>query len=759
MAHDVQGPLRVINPVATVLILGLLGLALAVGIAPNLNTRVVELGESAWPGYAAELRSDPVAPECSTEALETQLAACPAAGTEALAPADQGKDPFGDEDPFADGDDPFADGDDPFGDEDPFADGDDPFADGDDPFADGDDPFADGDDPFADEDDALADGDDPFAGADDPFATNGTKPSNCAALHNLAATCTERHERFSAISSRLTPSVRRFRAVELAVSDLAQFRYKKHLLVLLTLLGALSTTAHRMHIALRSPHSRLEHSVAQGAQLLAHLFLAVSCAHDWQVQTSSGAEAMQTELPVIWGAGFAALAVLNLWHLARPPDSLQPSPVSVVRLLMVVPLYAYMAIIAGLYFSGVEQHPSGQAIFLHKFIQIPTIYVGIGLYIWAGMMLSRTQVAPRFFDLLLPWKLPPAILAWLVIVLAALPTAYSGASGIFVIAAGGVIFERLRAAGTSPRMALAATAMSGSLGVVLRPCLVVVLVSVLNKQVTTEALFSRGLQVFALTAVLSFVAFWLWGRERIRMPDVGESLRGSLEALRPLLPYAALALGVLAIYAVVFKTTVNEHTAPLVLPAVLLALLLFDRAIARRDSPEIPAEARGVWPALTGATGESSHHIGALLMVMVCSVGLGGVVERSEAMSLVPTSFGSPFLTMVVLVAIMVLVGMTMDALGAVVLVSVTVASVAYDNGIDPVHFWMMVLVAFELGYLTPPVSLNHLLARQVIGEAAEVEAVDPKDGFFERHEHLIVPMIIMGTALLLVAFVPLAFY
>ena len=71
---------------------------------------------------------------------------------------------------------------------------------------------------------------------------------------------------------------------------------------------------------------------------------------------------------------------------------------------------------------------------------------------------------------------------------------------------------------------------------------------------------------------------------------------------------------------------------------------------------------------------------------------------------------------MTALVGLMVLVGMTMDALGAVVLVSVTLAKVAYDNGIDPVHFWMMVLVAFELGYLTPPVALNHLLARQVIG-------------------------------------------
>ena len=75
----------------------------------------------------------------------------------------------------------------------------------------------------------------------------------------------------------------------------------------------------------------------------------------------------------------------------------------------------------------------------------------------------------------------------------------------------------------------------------------------------------------------------------------------------------------------------------------------------------------------------------------------GGVVERAEVMDYFPADFGTPVLAMSALVFIMVLVGMTMDALGAVVLVSVTLADVAYTNGIDPVHFWMMVLVAFFL--------------------------------------------------------------
>ncbi len=312
------------------------------------------------------------------------------------------------------------------------------------------------------------------------------------------------------------------------------------------------------------------------------------------------------------------------------------------------------------------------------------------------------------------------------------------------------IYERLTAVGASPRMALATTAMSGSLGVVLRPCLVVVLIAVLNKQVTTDELFSNGLAVFGLTALLSLGAYLWWNRQPLKLPDFGEALPASMRAVRPLLPYLGIGLAVVLFYLVAFETVVNEYTAPFVLPVVLLALLAWDRSQAGEQD---------LWPRLTGATGETSHHIGALLLVMGGSVGLGGVVERAELLSLVPESLGSLWVTMTILVVVMVLVGMTMDALGAVVLVSVTVAKVAYDNGIDPVHFWMVVLVGFELGYLTPPVSLNHLLARQVIGPASEVQRVDPKAEWFERYEHLIVPMAIMGTALVLVAYVPLFFY
>lgn len=784
-----SGPLDRLLPPVTLAVLGFLLLALAVGVAPNFDTRLVNLGEGFWPGYAKDLRSDPTPPECDLAALEVRLRACPADATGAPAGAPGGGDPFGGEDPFAEEGAPGAEPapraeDDPFEGEDPFADAgdapapaaeDDPFG-GADPFAEGpaaeagagaapaDDPFG-GEDPFAagGADPAAgptADPDDPFAGGD-PFAEAPPTAAaeNCPALRSLADRCASRHADYTERVERLTPGVRRFRAVETAVSDFARFDYWKHLLSLLLLLGAFSTTARRQHIALREPETALEHRITQGLQLIVHLAFVVSSWADWQVGQQGTAEVEHRTLPLIWVGGFGALALVNLFHMIKLPAGLR-SGFSLVRLLTSVPLYVYMGLVALGYFQVLEGHDSGMAIYLHKFVQHPSIYIGIGLYIWAGMMLSETRLAQRVFDVLIPWRLPPAILAWLVVVLAALPTAYSGASGIFVIAAGAVVFHQLKKAGASPRLALSATAMSGSLGVVLRPCLVVVLVAILNKQVTTDELFSRGFQVFALTALLYLVAMLLRNRDGFTLAPLSEGATGTLRALKRIAPYVLVGVGVLVFQSVVLDTQISEHTAAFMLPAILIALVIYDTRFgafgANEDDDErlqeIPDRAL---PALTRATRESSGHIGALLMLMAGSVGLGGVVERAELMSLVPQDLGSPIAAMGILVVAMVLVGMTMDALGAVVLVSVTIAPLAYKNGIDPVHFWMMVLVAFELGYLTPPVAINHLLARQVIGDAARVEDIPVEGGWIARNEHLWLPMVVMGAALVLVAFVP----
>jgi len=770
-------------------VLSILIFTLGMGVAPNIDTRLVELGEHLWPGYARDIRpGPPPPPECNLEALEHRAATCnqtaptPETGARAGNP-----DLFGGDDPFADKPQHQRPDKDLFGGDDPFA----PPS------------RASGTSPPADSKSrsraAPPSGEvegDLFA---EPTAPTGTA-LNCAALRNLVDRCRVRHEAHDEILGRMTPANQLFRRIELLISSLAWFPYWRHLLACLVVLGGLTTTLSRKHIALRTPRGRIEHRVSEAAQLVANGSLAFSCAADTVVQMGSSAAATTPLLSAIWAVGFLAMMSVNVVHLARPPENSgaghRPG-----RLLMVVPLYAYLSIGSGVYFLLFEHHWSGQAIYLHKFAQVPAVYLGVGLYIWAGVLFSLTRVARLVFAALRPWGLPPPLLAWLVVVLAAFPTAYSGASGIFVMAAGAVIFEQLREAGASPRLALATTAMSGSLGVVLRPCLVVVLIATLNKQVTTADLYGKGLWVFGLTSLLFLVAMLARTRLTSGIRVSTASFRESLKNLLPLLPYAALTVLVWIVYAGPLGTHLSERTAALILPAVMLVLVIYERWVERGESvrpggktlparwtaslrslslaafERLPGGTRvlssvvdsafaarltafqeGLWHVLVVTTEGCARHVGALLMLMASSVCLGGVVERMDLMGRLPESFGTPGMTMLVLVVVMVLVGMTMDPLGAVVLVSVSLATVAYRSGIDPVHFWMMVLVAFELGYLTPPVSLNHLLARQVIGDAAQVE-LEPASGWFTRYEHIFIPMIVMGTALILVAFVPLAFY
>ena len=97
-----------------------------------------------------------------------------------------------------------------------------------------------------------------------------------------------------------------------------------------------------------------------------------------------------------------------------------------------------------------------------------------------------------------------------------------------------------------------------------------------------------------------------------------------------------------------------------------------------------------------------------------------------------------------------------MDPYGAVLLVSATLAPLAVGNGMDPLHFWVLTMLAFETGYLTPPVALNHLITRQVVGRPKEWESLHGT--FWQRNFRFIFPIMVMGSALLFVAYMPLLF-
>jgi len=600
-------------------------------------------------------------------------------------------------------------------------------------------------------------------------------------LEAAQAQCEIKYDQYNATKDRITPAVEIFRSVELGVANFGELGMatQRIMLAILVLICGGTALFRRHHIALRPMVTAMDYRVAAGAQFVAFAILFYSVYSFKNIAFSAGIE-VSTEHAVLhwlWIFGFGAPLALTLYQMIVIPKDAQPGG-NFLKAQLAIPLYATMCLISGTYFI-LADHPAGIGIYLNQMMELSQLFLNVGLYVWIGMLLKRTEMAQKVFNIFRPLKLPPEMLAVAVVALAAVPTAYTGGSGIFVIAVGGLIYMELRRAGARRQLALAATAMSGSLGVVLRPCLLVVIVAALNNEVTTDQLFGWGVKVFFLTTVL-FAFYALLTRKEpvaIQRPD-GNVWPEFKEALKPLIPYVILITVTLVVYALLLNAYLDEFSAPIILPVLLLVILIYERLNQEKDVlkrenlnidyvghrleesyDDLKQGRDSIEKTIREATTETTGHIGALLMLMGMSVSIGGVIERAEVMAMVPTEFSSIWLAMALLVAILVVIGMVMDPYGAVILVSATIASIAYESGIDPVHFWMVTLVAFELGYLSPPVALNHLLTRQVVGEEevrlSKEEVVG--ENFWYRNEKILLPLATMATALIIVAFVPLA--
>lgn len=643
--------------------------------------------------------------------------------------------------------------------------------------------------------------------------------------------CRNKWERYNTIQNRMTPEIKAYRAVETTVAAVVTGLggYKRLLLALLVLICAATTTIQRHHISLRPMRTKKDHLVGTVAMLLANTALLISATVYRSEELKSIAEGTTVShfyMHKFWIAGFAILTCISIYQLFNQPRDAEEGG-SWSKALLTIPLYSLMCITASIQFmSGGYYH--GISVYLGMMMELSTLFLNLALYIWIGMMLKQTRMANLVFDIFRPWNMSPELLCFVVIVVAAIPTAYTGASGIFVIAAGAVIYNELRRAGANRQLALASTAMSGSMGVVLRPCLLVVIIAALNKHVTTTELFTSGSKIFALSAILFFFYAQLFRKEPARIAPFNEALPQSFRKLGPLVPYVIIITGVVVFFGDVLDRDLDEFSAPIMLPVFLICILVFEKfshkfadlftvglgalavfslidiwpalSGAADAAPEMQEQASGllvrnllmlglvglypflrsqimsqpaaaeaavhpedISPRLEGslrfATNETTGHIGALLLLMALSVSLGGIIERGGIMENIPETFGNVWLATGLLVVILVLIGMVMDPYGAVILVNATIAQIAFDNGIAPLHFWMMTLVAFELGYLTPPVALNHLLTRQVVGDDETEAAKLPKGTpFFRRYEKFLLPILTMLTALLLTAFLPLIF-
>jgi len=592
---------------------------------------------------------------------------------------------------------------------------------------------------------------------DDLFSSPPNPDAIRTSLERNLDMCEQEYALYEQNLKHATPALGLFKTVEQGLAGflLDNIELTKYLFIAMFAMAAAIAALDADHIALRLPRNRAEWRLSQGAQLVVNGLMVMSL-NDYlgKLASSPGSEGT-VALQNAWSWVFALFMLINAVRLVNIPDHLRRGSLALSSGL-VVPLYCAMGLIAMSYFFFVDGYASGLAIYFGMMSNLSSMFINIGLYVLVGMVLKQTRLPELLLNTIKPFNLPAPMLASVIIFATAFPTAFTGASGIFILAVGGVVYDELRRAGAGRQLSLATTAMSGSLGVVLNPCLLIVVIAALNKEVTTTEMYGWGFWVFIMSATLfSLIVCKTQGNWKPR-PAPG-AFSAALRQVRPLLPYVAVgALVILGVWGLL-GLSFNEYSAPLILPLVMLALVLLDAGKDNRAEDESRLQA--FWNRSTVAASDSAVHIGALLALIGFSVCLGGILERSDIVhALFPEDLTSPWVAMLVIVVMLTLIGMVMDPFGAVILVSATVAQPAIQLGIDPLHFWIVCLVAFELGYLSPPVALNHLLTRQVVGET-EVLACERTGSFWHRYERLLLPLAVMGPTLLLVAFVPMLYY
>jgi len=588
---------------------------------------------------------------------------------------------------------------------------------------------------------------------DDGFNRDAARTS----LENQHRSCVREHQMIEQYEARVTLGVKLFRGLEHQFSQASVFATAQQQSILLVLLffAAGIATHKRHHIAFRPMMWALDFKLSTSLQFLANAALAFSA---WSYRSSTFNSSIEVSNPFLINglvAGTTVLALISLYQLFNMPKDAKPGG-KLGHALLSVPLYTFVMLLFAVVVFFNQRHIAGLSIYFSAYFDNAGTYLDVALYLWCGMLLKQTQIGERVFSIFTPWKLPPELLATVAILVMAVPTAYTGASSIILLAAGTVVYRELRKVGTRRQLALAVTAMSGSSGVVLKPCLIVIIISILNKQVTTDALFFWGSKVFLLTVFTFFCYAMLIKRDPLRLTPFSQAWQPSLNNMRPLIPYVIVFILVSMAYNIFLEAHLDQFSAPVILPVILFMVILYERKFSKAQPIyHDPERMDTVSGALTRSMSDASVHVGALLFMMatfIIMTSLGGKMVSATFLN----DIDSKWQMMACLMAMFVMVGMFMESIAAVGLISLAIAPFAYQNGIHPVHFWMTCLVALELGYLTPPMNLSHIFTRQVVGEAECSKAAEEGDTFFYRHERLLLPLMVMGTVLVIVAFGPM---
>jgi len=323
----------------------------------------------------------------------------------------------------------------------------------------------------------------------------------------------------------------------------------------------------------------------------------------------------------------------------------------------------------------------------------------IPLFTFAGFILSESDSGKRLVGLFKAWfGWLPGGMAVVAVLVCAFFTTFTGASGVTILALGGLLAYVLTdSGGYSKRFTTGLLTSSGSIGLLFPPSLPIILYGVMA-QISIKDMFIGGL----IPGAIMVLALSLMGvRQAMKngVKSVPFNLKEAMKSLKEASGEILLPVIILLGY---FGgiTTIEETGAIAVLYSIILVVFI-KKDMKFRDMGSVILKVMPI--------------IGGVLVILAMAKGLSYFIVDAEVpmrlSALMEAHISSKYVFLILLNILLLITGCLMDIFSAIIVVGPLILPLGELYGIDPVHLGIIFLANLELGYLTPPVGLNLFLA------------------------------------------------
>ena len=383
--------------------------------------------------------------------------------------------------------------------------------------------------------------------------------------------------------------------------------------------------------------------------------------------------------------------------------------IALVILLIVIaligaPLFTVIAAGALLASNSADIAPDILIIEMNRLASSPNM-IAIPLFTFAGVLMSAGGAPQRlvnFYRAALGWM--PGGLAIVAIGACAFFTAYSGASGVTILALGGLLYPVLRGEGYKEKFTLGLLTTSGSLGLLFPPSLAILIYGIVAG-VSIEHMFFAGLVPGTLLMIMLAIYSMFHGnkshvvKHKFEFNTLISTTKGCVWDL--LLPVGVVT-GIFGGF-----VSIMEAAAVTAAYVIIVEVYLYKEIDLRTQ--------------FFGLLVETCVLFGSLLAILLVALGLTNLMIDAQLpmilLNAIEQHISSPLQFLLLLNLFLLVVGAMMDIFSAIIVVVPLILPLATRYGIDPVHLGIIFLANLEIGYSTPPVGINLFIASQRFGK------------------------------------------